>query len=75
MNMGPSPAHDHAHSQCLLWVAVRDAGAKAKIVARIGRLAFGNAGDIAPAGEGVSELRIHHGPGYQVYLVQRGDIL
>ena len=37
--------------------------------------AFGNAGDVRPIGEGISELRIHHGPGYRVYYVQRGAIL
>ena len=54
---------------------LHDARAKAKIVARIDRLAIGNAGDIAPVGEGISELRIHHGPGYRVHLVQRGETL
>lgn len=39
------------------------------------RLAFGNAGDVKPAGAGVSELRIHYGPGYRVYYVQRGSLL
>ncbi|MGB9146445.1 MAG: type II toxin-antitoxin system RelE/ParE family toxin [Acidobacteriaceae bacterium] len=39
------------------------------------RLAFGNPGDVRPVGEGVSELRIHHGPGYRVYFVRRGDAL
>ena len=44
-------------------------------MARIERLASGNAGDAAPVGEGVSELRIHHGPGYRVYYKRRGDQL
>ena len=39
------------------------------------RLALGNPGDVKPVGEGVSELRIHCGPGYRVYYVQRGSLL
>ena len=54
---------------------LRDARAKAKIAARLDRLAIGNAGDVAPVGEGVSELRLHFGPGYRVYFVQRGKVL
>jgi len=53
----------------------RDVQAKARIAARVRRLAFGNPGDVRPVGEGVSELRIHHGPGYRVYFVQRGTVL
>nr|EKX5235032.1 type II toxin-antitoxin system RelE/ParE family toxin [Pseudomonas aeruginosa] len=40
--------------------------------ARIFRLANGLPGDVSPVGQGVSELRIHYGPGYRVYFQQRG---
>ena len=39
------------------------------------RLAQGNVGDAEPVGEGVSELRIHYGPGYRVYFKQQGSAL
>lgn len=46
------------------WFAsLRDLQAKARINARIRRFSLGNFGDVAPVGEGVSELRVHHGPG------------
>lgn len=51
---------------------LRDLRARAKIIARIDRLALGNPGDGSPVGSGISELRIHCGPGYRVYFVQRG---
>ena len=52
---------------------LRDMRARAKVLARIDRLGIGNPGDVAPVGDGVSEMRIHYGPGYRVYYVQRGD--
>lgn len=51
---------------------LRDEQARARINARIRRLSLGNFGDVEPVGEGVSELRIHYGPGYRVYFVKRG---
>jgi len=52
--------------------SLRDHTVRAAIEKRIDRLALGNAGDIAPVGLGISEMRIHMGPGYRVYFVQRG---
>jgi putative addiction module killer protein len=54
---------------------LRDRRARVRIQARIDRMELGNFGDVAPVGEGVSELRIHYGPGYRVYFVQRGPVL
>ena len=54
---------------------LKDRRAKARVQARIDRLEMGNFGDVSPVGEGVSELRIHYGPGYRVYFVQRGLVI
>ncbi len=54
---------------------LRDVQARARIAARVQRLAHGNPGDVRPVGAGVSELRIDCGPGYRVYFVQRGSLL
>jgi putative addiction module killer protein len=51
---------------------LRDVHARARVLVRIERLAEGNAGDVKPVGEGVSEMRIHYGPGYRVYFTNRG---
>lgn len=51
---------------------LRDLQGRARIQARIERLAAGNPGDVGPVGEGVSEPRINYGPGYRVYFKQRG---
>jgi len=58
------------------WEArLKDRRARALIAARIFRLAEGLAGDVAAVGEGISELRIHYGPGYRVYFQQRANTL
>jgi putative addiction module killer protein len=52
---------------------LKDERARALIASRLDRLAFGNAGDVKPVGQGISELRIDYGPGYRVYFSRRGD--
>jgi putative addiction module killer protein len=52
---------------------LRDRRARTLLAARLLRLAEGLLGDVGPIGDGVSELRIHHGPGYRVYFLRRGD--
>lgn len=52
-----------------------DVSVRSVVVARIRRLALGLMGDVAPVGEGVSELRIHVGAGWRVYFVRRGGEL
>lgn len=56
------------------WVdGLRDRAAATRVFRRIARAEDGNLGDVNPVGEGVSEMRIHHGPGYRVYFTQKGE--
>ena len=58
------------------WLAgLKDKIGRARIVHRIRSAEHGNFGDCEPVGEGVSEMRIHTGPGYRVYFTRRGDVL
>lgn len=52
---------------------LRDARAKGAVAARLNRLAYGLAGDTKSVGDGVSELRIHYGPGYRIYYTRQGN--
>ena len=53
------------------WLSgLADQKAKAKIISRIDRLGFGNPGDVKSVGDGLSEMRVPHGPGYRIYYKQ-----
>jgi putative addiction module killer protein len=54
---------------------LKDQRARAAIASRLDRLTFGHTGDAKPIEKGVSELRIHHGPGYRVYFQRRGNTI
>ena len=54
---------------------LRDRVARARIDIHIRRLSLGNPGDAKPVGDGVSKLRVDHGPGYRVYFIQRGEVV
>ena len=54
---------------------LKDRVARARIEARIARMALGNPGDVKPTRDGVSEMRIDYGPGYRVYFIQRGKVV
>ena len=54
---------------------VRDEMAQQRIAQRLFRLQGGNRGDWKSVGEGVSEMRIDHGPGYRLYYTIRGQVV
>ncbi len=54
---------------------LRDRQAKARIEMRIRRLILGNAGDVQPIGDGLSEMKIDYGPGYRIYYMQRDTMI
>jgi len=54
---------------------LKDLRVRGLIASRLDRLSFGHAGDVEPVGQGISEMRIHFGPGYRIYFHKRGDTI
>lgn len=58
------------------WIAnLKDHKGRARIILRVRSAEHGNFGDCEPVGEGVSEMRIHFGPGYRVYHTRRAKVV
>ncbi len=56
------------------WLArLPDRKGQARILDRIRSARAGNFGDCKSLGDGVSEMRIHFGPGYRIYYGQEGQ--
>lgn len=57
----------------LVWIDdLKDQRGRARILSRVVAAEAGNFGDCDAVGDGVSEMRIHYGPGYRVYFAQEG---
>jgi putative addiction module killer protein len=58
------------------WLSdLKDKMGRARIVHRIRSAEHGNFGDCEPVGDGVSEMRIHVGPGYRAYFTRRAEVV
>ena len=54
------------------WIArLKDRRARLAIAIRIDRMTAGHFGDVQAVGDGVKELRLHLGPGYRIYFIER----
>lgn len=54
-------------------LGLKDKVGRARIALRIRSAEHGNFGDCEPVGGGVSEMRVHVGPGYRAYFTRRAE--
>jgi len=57
------------------WVFSLSEEGRAKVLAAIALMKAGSFGDVKPVGQGVSERRIHWGPGLRIYFGKDGQKL
>ena len=58
------------------WLAgIKDGMTRIRLAKRLDKVQRGLLGDVAPVGDGVSEMREFFGPGWRMYYVQRGSVL
>ena len=58
------------------WLAaLRDGMTRIRLMRRLEKVQRGLLGDVAPVGEGVSEMREFFGPGWRMYYVERDGML
>lgn len=55
--------------------SLRDKRAQVRIAARLRQAEAGNLGDCKPVATGISEMRVHFGPGYRLYFTRKGNVL
>lgn len=55
--------------------ALKDKRAQMRIAARLRLVEAGNLGDWQPIEGEISEMRVHHGPGFRLYFVRRGRVI
>jgi len=57
-----------------IWLkGIKEVRTRAQILTRLDRLRLGNFGDSKTIQDGVSELRLHYGPGIRVYYGRIGN--
>ena len=76
MDVSPKTLLDYedprGKSPIRVWLTGLDRVVRARVEARLKRVAFGNLGDVKPVGQGISELRLSFGSGYRIYFAQLG---
>ena len=58
------------------WIRdLRDRAEVARNNAHVRNISLGNFGDVGAIGGSLSELRVHHGPGYRLYFMREGETI